>query len=69
MLKEQMNLKKICDRLVARGVRVGVSNSGTSFIRDLYNGYKIESFDVNRTIGGTKESRHVYKEVFIYNRE
>lgn len=67
--EEQMNLKKICDRLVARGVRVGVSNSGTSFIRDLYNGYKIESFDVNRTIGGTRESRHVYKEVFIYNRE
>lgn len=67
--EEQMSLKKMCDRLVARGVRVGVSNSGTSFIRDLYQGYVIESFDVNRTIGGTKESRHVYKEVFIYNRE
>lgn len=67
--EEQIRLKKLCDRLVARGVKVGVSNSGTSFIRDLYQGYVIESFDVNRTIGGTKESRHVYKEVFIYKVE
>jgi DNA adenine methylase len=66
--EDQIKLKELCDELVARGVTVGVSNSGTSFIKDLYKGYKIVCFDVNRTIGGTQESRHMYSEIFIYKK-
>ena len=66
--EDQIMLKTLCDNLVERGVTVGISNSGTSFIKDLYKGYKIVSIDVNRTIGGTQESRHLYSEVFIYKR-
>lgn len=65
---DQIVLKDLCDRLVERGVTVGISNSGTSFIKDLYDGYKFVYFDVNRTIGSTQESRHIYSEVFIYKR-
>lgn len=65
---EQIALKSLCDQLVERGVSVGISNSGTSFIKSLYKGYQIVCFDVNRTIGGTQESRHKYSEVFIYNK-
>ena len=66
--EDQIKLKALCDKLVERGVTVGVSNSGTSFIKDLYKDYKIKCFDVNRTIGSTQESRHKYSEVFIYNK-
>jgi DNA adenine methylase len=66
--EEQVSLKDLCDKLVNKGVTVGVSNSGTTFIKELYKGYNIESFDVNRTIGSTKASRHAYQEVFIYKK-
>lgn len=65
---DQIALKDLCDQLVERGVTVGISNSGTSFIKDIYKGYKFIFFDVNRTIGGTQKSRHKYSEVFIYKR-
>ena len=66
--EDQVALKELCDQLVEKGVTVGVSNSGTSFVKDLYKGYKVVCFDVNRTIGGTQKSRHKYSEVFIYKR-
>ena len=65
---EQIRLKETCDRLIAKGVTVGISNSGTSFIIDLYKGYDIEFFNVKRMIGSSKESRHNYTEVFIYKK-
>lgn len=65
----QVELKGICDILLERGVRVGVSNSNTSFIRNLYlsdERYHIANeFSVNRTIGGTVDSRRNFSELFI----
>ncbi len=66
--KEQVQLKLLCDDLIKKGVHVGISNSGTSFIKELYNDYNLIQFDVMRTIGGTKASRRQFSEVFIYKK-
>lgn len=69
--KNQQELKELCDRLVLRGVRVGISNSNTAFIRKLYmNGpydfYELHNeISVKRTIGGTPDSRRELQELFI----
>lgn len=68
---DQEKLKSLCDRLIARGVRVGISNSNTQFIRSLYTGgpYNFyELFDeltVKRYIGATIDSRRELNELFI----
>lgn len=70
----QIELKQLCDELVQRGVIVGISNSNTEFIRNLYqNGpydfYELyDEFTVKRTIGGTPESRKEMIELFILGR-
>ena len=67
----QRQLKAICDELVERGVRVGISNSNTQFIRDLYTEGSYDFYEVHadmtvkRTIGGTVESRREMSELFI----
>lgn len=64
-------LKQLCDRLIERGVRVGISNSNTQFIRELYMEGPYDFYEfydeitVKRTIGGTKESRREINELFI----
>ena len=67
----QIQLKNLCDELVKRGVRVGISNSNTRFIRELYTDdtydfYEVfEDMTVKRTIGATVESRRELSELFI----
>ena len=67
----QRQLKSLCDTLIERGVRVGISNSNTQFIRDLYTEgpydfYEVyDEMTVKRTIGGTIESRREMNELFI----
>lgn len=69
--QNQQELKELCDRLILRGVRVGISNSNTAFIRNLYmNGpydfYELhDEISVKRTIGGTPDSRRELQELFI----
>ena len=69
--ENQRELKDLCDRLVERGVKVGISNSNTSFIRSLYtegpyNFYELhDDITVKRTIGGTLDSRKELSELFI----
>ena len=69
--ENQRELKELCDRLVERGVKVGISNSNTSFIRSLYtegpyNFYELhDDITVKRTIGGTPDSRKELSELFI----
>lgn len=71
---EQIKLKKLCDKLVKKGVIVGVSNSNTNFIRELYQNGKYnfytlhEDITVKRTIGSTKKSRREIIELFIVGR-
>ncbi len=68
---DQIALKHFCDKLIDRGVKVGISNSNTDFIRSLYvsdskhtyNQYQIKPF--SRTIGGTSASRKITTELFI----
>lgn len=68
---DQRQLKALCDELVLRGVRVGISNSNTAFIRELYTEgpydfYELhDEISVKRTIGGTPESRRELHELFI----
>lgn len=69
--EDQRHLKELCDDLVLRGVRVGISNSNTAFIRELYtegpyNFYELhDEISVKRTIGGTPDSRRELHELFI----
>lgn len=72
--ENQRELKQLCDELVRRGVIVGISNSNTQFIRNLYMEgpyYFYELYDdmrVMRTIGGTPGSRGERRELFILGR-
>lgn len=72
--ENQRQLKQLCDELVQRGVTVGISNSNTEFIRNLYtegpyNFYELhEEMKVHRTIGATNESRREITELFIIGR-
>lgn len=63
----QIELKSICDSLIRKGVKVAISNSGTKFIKELYNDdrYVINVLNVQRNIGASVESRKEYEEVLI----
>lgn len=66
---EQVRLKRLCDRLDARGVKFLLSNSSTEFILDLYKGYRIELIKAKRTINSKGDSRGDVKEVLVRNYE
>lgn len=68
---DQIALKHFCDNLIDRGVKVGISNSNTDFIRSLYVSDRDRKYVLNsikpfsRTIGRTVESRRLTTELFI----
>ena len=64
---QQLELKAICDSLIKTGARVAISNSGTDYIKELYNDrrYAINVLNVQRNIGASVESRKEYEEVLI----
>lgn len=70
----QRELKELCDELIQRGVTVGISNSNTTFIRELYSDdpyhfYELhDELKVRRTIGAKNESRREITELFILGR-
>ena len=68
--EEQKRLKKVCDELADKGCQVLVSNSATSFIRDLYDDlrYKIEAVKANRAINAVGSKRGRINELLVYNR-
>lgn len=57
--ESQEKLKEFVDKLTEKGVYVVVSNSDTSFIRNLYKSYIITSFAVNCTLGSSKQRKEV----------
>lgn len=71
--EDQIRLKLLCDRLVAAGVIVGVSNSNTEFIRNLYSTGEIQydlydDISVNRSIGAKTSTRKKINELLIVGR-
>ncbi|MFW6017170.1 MAG: DNA adenine methylase [bacterium] len=64
---DQIRLKELCDALDDRGCRFLLSNSGASFITDLYSDYKIEFVGANRSINSDASSRGEVKEVLVRN--
>ena len=69
--KDQADLKTLCDRLIDRGVKVGVSNSNTQYIKNLYTSDDIHQYQLieiapfSRTIGGKPSSRRKTTELII----
>ena len=67
----QKQLKRLCDKLILKGVRIAISNSDTKFIRELYSGDEYITYNIynkiisNRTIGATVDSRRKVTELLI----
>ncbi|WP_031517574.1 DNA adenine methylase [Desulfofalx alkaliphila] len=67
--EEQIRLKKLCDKLDARGVKFLLSNSATEFILDLYKDYNIAIVQANRAINSIGDKRGKVDEVLVKNYE
>lgn len=67
--KEQMRLKKFCDRLKKNGYKFLMSNSATPFILNLYKDYRQEIVSNGRSINCKSYKRGKIKEVLIRNYE
>lgn len=65
--KEQIRLKKVCDRLNSKGIRFLLSNSATHFIKELYSDYTVISAEANRCINSNGKKRGKVEEVLIKN--
>lgn len=65
--KEQIRLKKMCDKLNNREVKFLLSNSATDFILNLYEGYKIKIVQAKRAINSKAKQRGNVDEVLIKN--
>jgi DNA adenine methylase len=63
----QLDLRDLCDRLHARGIRFMVSNSNAPLILDLYDHYKIELVYANRAINSKANKRGKIPEVIVTN--
>ena len=67
--KEQIRLKECCDELNQRGVKFMLSNSATTFIKELYKEYNITIVEARRSINADATKRGVVEEVLIRNYE
>lgn len=70
-----VRLKKTCDKLIAKGCYVLISNNDTKFVRELFESsdnyeivYSTKTIKVNRNINSKKERKKV-DEVLIYGRK
>jgi DNA adenine methylase len=66
---DQIRLKEVCDKLNTKGIRFLLSNSATTFIKDLYKDYRINIIKANRSINSDGEKRGEVEEVLIRNYE
>lgn len=67
--EQQIQLRKCCDRLNARGVKFMLSNSATAFIREQYSNYHITTVQAKRAINSVASKRGAVDEVIITNYE
>jgi DNA adenine methylase len=66
---DQIELKKVCDALNAKGVPFMQSNSSANFIKDLYKEYNITIVKAKRAINSNGSNRGEIDEVIIRNYE
>ena len=64
---EQIRLKQCCDELTQRGVKFMLSNSATTFIKELYKDYDISIVQAKRAINSDAGKRGAIEEVLIRN--
>lgn len=64
---EQIRLKECCDELTSRGIKFMLSNSATSFIKELYKDYNITIVQAKRAINADAGKRGAVEEVLIRN--
>lgn len=64
---EQIRLKQCCDELTQRGVKFMLSNSATTFIKELYKDYDISIVQAKRAINSDASKRGAIEEVLIIN--
>ena len=64
---EQIRLKQFCDELTQRGVKFMLSNSATTFIKELYKDYDISIVQAKRAINSDASKRGAIEEVLIRN--
>ncbi len=65
-IQDHIRLKKFTDKLTRKGVTWMLSNSDTSFIRELYSGCKIHRIKVTRHFCPTSQNKHT-NELIIKN--
>lgn len=65
--REQEELARVFRKLDGRGCRVMLSNSSTSFIRSLYDGYHIVPLRATRAINCKPSGRKAIEELLIMN--
>ena len=65
--EDQIRLKNFCDRLNERGIRFMLSNSATSFIKELYKDYDQKFFNANSSINSKATNRGGVKEILVRN--
>jgi len=65
--KDQIKLKEVVDELDKKGCFVMLSNSYTSFIKELYGKYRQETVMANRAINCKASGRGKIKELLILN--
>jgi DNA adenine methylase len=66
---EQVRLKSLCDKLNKQGIKFLLSNSATSFIKELYKDYRIEIIKAKRAINSQGDKRGEIDEVLVRNYE
>lgn len=66
-LKDQEDLKEICDLLTSKGAKFMHSNSNTPIINNLYKDYNIDIVQANRAINSKGKGRGAVEEVIITN--
>lgn len=64
---DQRELVSVASDLANRGCSVLLSNSDTPFIREIYQGWKIDSVLCGRSINSKASARGAVAEVMIYN--
>lgn len=65
--KMQEELRDLCQRLSARGVRFMLTNSETEFVRELYQDFNIDVVEASRAINSKAQGRGRIQELVIRN--
>jgi len=63
--EQQIELKELCDKLTARGVKFMLSNSSCSFIKELYKDYDIKIVSARRNVSADTSKRILIDEVLL----